>query len=719
MPKEASSSCISSADLLKQVGKYMNSEDVEKVNQAYLLAYKAHDGVIRKSGEAYIYHPIAVAYTLAELHMDVDTVCAALLHDVIEDTDYTKNCITDRFGEVVADLVDGVTKLAGGQFTTRDEAAAASFQKMMAAMTHDYRVVLIKLADRLHNVKTLGVRSPSSTRRIARETLDIHVPLARRMGMNTLRKDLQLTAFEHLYPWRSALLEKSMKKRVADSADDHQEIIKTIKQALLENKIDGDVFSWEKNLYKLYKRMGKGKSHKQLSKFTESLELRILVNNSIDCYSALGVVHQLFHPKVGSFKDFIATPKGYGFQALQTALVTPQRQLIFVQIQSDEMYQIAQYGITASKRFPELLEKSNKSQMYLNRWLQQVEEIQNITGTAAEFLEDMKADLFLSEIYVSTPRGEVKVLPKGSTPVDFAYSIHTEVGNKCVSAVIDGEPARLNARLSNGATVLILTDDEAEPSPSWLNFAVTAKARSSVRNWIKTRKSHEFVELGEKILEKALLTHNSSLESIPRKNMGDTLNTLKLEDKSALFTSIANGNQSAKLVAKRLLDNDGLASLNETEKDQLLLIKGTEGLVVNLQKCCNPIPHDSIVAYPNKNTGLEVHRDNCPTLARIGLSHQKEIFSIAWVDDTSKESHFLAALNLQVKNRVGVLSHITDLLEKMDINIEDINISGDKEMKDMYFLIQVRDGAHLRLVAESLSSQSHVLDVSRVFENKS
>ena len=716
---EAHPACISSDDLINLVGRYMNSGDVEKVNQAYLLAYEAHDGVIRKSGEAYIYHPIAVAYTLADLHMDVDTICAAILHDVIEDTHYTKTCIHDSFGAVVADLVDGVTKLSGGEFTTRDEAAAASFQKMMAAMTHDYRVVLIKLADRLHNVKTLGVRSPKSRRRIAKETLDIHVPLARRMGMNTLRKDLQLNAFRHLYPWRSARLEKAMKKLVDDNADEHQEIIESIKSNLNEAGIQCDVFSWEKNIYKLYKRISKGKSHKQLNKFTESLELRVIVDGTIDCYAALGVVHQLFHPKVGSFKDFIATPKGYGFQALQTALITHQRQLIFVQIQSTEMHQIAQYGITASTRFPKLLESSEKSQLYLNRWLQQVEEIQSITGTAAEFLEDMKADLFLSEIYVSTPRGEVKVLPKGSTPVDFAYAIHTEVGDKCVSAVIDGDPARLNARLSNGATVLILTDKDAVPSPTWLNFAVTAKARSSIRSWIKKRKSHEFIELGEKILEKAILSiGNKPLKSISDKKIQETLSVLNLQDSNELFTNIANGNQSAKLVAKRLLNNKDLTSLDDEHENQLLLIKGTEGLAVNLQSCCYPMPNDSIVAHPNKQTGLEVHRDNCPTLKRTGLSLQKDIFSIAWVDDTSKEPHFLSAINLRVKNRVGVLSHITNLLQKLDINIEDINITGDKDMKDMYFLIQVRDGAHLRSVTESLASQSHVLDVFRVLDRK-
>ena len=715
MPKVASPPLISATDLSEVVSRYMSNEDASRVYDAFLLAAEAHEGVVRKSGEFYIFHPLEVAHTLADLHMDADTICAALLHDVIEDTPYTKADISDKFGKVVADLVDGVTKLAGGEFTSRDEAAAASFQKMMAAMTQDYRVVLIKLADRLHNVKTLGVRNPEAKRRIAKETLDIHVPLARRMGMNTIRKELQVSAFKHLFPWRANLLEKAMEKFVTDNAETHQEIIANITRSLYQNKIKAQVFRWDKNIYKLYKRIKNTNGRKHIDKFTEALELRILVNTASECYVALGIVHQLFHPKVGSFKDFIATPKGYGFQAIQTALLTPQRQLIFVQIQSHEMYQIAQYGITAPMRYPDLLRSSDKSQMYLNRWLQQVEEIQQITGTAAEFLEDMKADLFLSEIYISTPKGEVKILPKGATPVDFAYSIHTEVGNKCVSAIIDGQPARLNATLPNGATVLIITDDDATPNPTWLNFIITAKARSSVRSWINKRKSHEFVALGKQILEKSLNTYNLDFASVPANNIQITLDALSLKDEDALFTSIAKGNQSAKLVAKRLLNDDTLTSLSEEKEDKLLLIKGTEGLAVNLQKCCYPIPNDSIVARLNENTGLEVHRANCPILSKSGHSHSNEIFSIAWVDDTSKESHFLAALNLQVRNRVGVLSNITDQLEKMRVNIEDINISGDSDIKDMYFLIQVNDTAHLRSIAESLNNLSHVLDVARVF----
>ncbi len=716
MSKEAKRSLINATDLTGVVSRYMSPEDISKVYDAFLLAAEAHDGVVRKSGEFYIFHPLEVAHTLAEFHMDADTVCAALLHDVIEDTDFSKKDITDKFGKVVAELVDGVTKLSGGEFTSRQEAHAASFQKMMAAMTQDYRVVLIKLADRLHNVKTLGVRSPESRRRIARETLDIHVPLARRMGMNIMRKELQVNAFMHLHPWRAKVIKQALEKINSENEEKHQAIISKISRALFDNNIKAKVFRWNKNPYKVYKRIEKSKGRKRIIQSKEALEVRLLVNSANESYLALGVLHQLFHPKLGAFNDFIATPKGYGFQALQTALLTPQRQLIFVQIQSHEMYQIAQYGIIATKRYPELLKSSEKSQLYLNRWLQQVEEIQKVTGTAAEFLEDMKADLFLSEIYVSTPRGEVKVLPKGATPIDFAYSIHTEVGNKCVSAVIDGEPARLNTALPNGATVLILTDEEATPHSSWLNYVITAKARSSIRGWINKRKSHEFLSLGKQILNKALQPYNHTLQSIPKENFDLTLKALDLKNKDALFTSIAKGNQSAKLVARRLLNDDSLIPLSEENVDQLLLIKGTEGLAVHLQACCHPIPNDMIVARLDEQSGLEVHRANCPALARSSRFNRKDIFSISWVDDTSQESHFLAALNVQVRNRVGVLSHITDLLEKMRVNIEDINITGDRDIKDMYFLIQVNDATHLRQIAEAINNQHHVLDVTRVFD---
>jgi len=713
MPLKASPTLISATDLIEVVSRYMIDEDASRVYDAFLLAAEAHEGVVRKSGEFYIFHPLQVAYTLADLHMDADTICAALLHDVIEDTDYTKADLAKKFGDVVAELVDGVTKLAGGEFTSRQEAAEASFHKMMAAMTQDFRVVLIKLADRLHNVKTLGVRKPDSRRRIAKETLDIHVPLARRLGMNAMRKDLQVSAFKHLLPWRSELLQHAMEKFIRKNSDIHQLIIRDISQELFNNEIKAQVFRWDKNIYKLYERIKNSKGNKHLDKHTEALELRILVNSTAECYSTLGVLHQLYQPKVGSFKDFIATPKGYGFQALQTALLTPQQQLILVQIQSHEMYQIAQYGITAHWRYPELLLSSEKSKAYLSRWLKQVEEIQKITGNAAEFLEDMKADLFLSEIYVSTPKGETKVLAKGSTPVDFAYAIHTEVGNKCVQAIVDGDPVRLNTRLSNGVMVEIITNDDATPHSVWLNFVVTAKARSSIRNWINKRKSHEFVLLGRQILDKALKAFDANFEDIDAEDLAETLKTLGLNDKDSLFSNIAKGNQSAKLVARRLLANESLRPISEDDTDQTFLIKGTEGLVVHLQECCHPIPNDPIVAQLDEIRGLEVHRNSCPTLPH----NAKDTLAVAWGDDVKKESHFLAPLNVQVRNKVGVLSHITDLLENIHVNIEDINITGDTDVKDMYFLLQVDNESHLRQIGESLNNLSHVLDVSRPFNH--
>ncbi len=716
MPKAASSTLISATELNSVVSAYMSEEDAQRVYQAFLLAAEAHDGVVRKSGEFYIFHPLDVAYTLAKMHMDGDTVCAALLHDVIEDTDFSKQDIKQQFGEVVADLVDGVTKLAGGEFTSRQEANAASFQKMMVAMTQDFRVVLIKLADRLHNVKTLGVRKPEARRRIAQETLDIHVPLARRMGMNSMRKKLQLFAFEHLYPWRAKILKKSLNKYYEDCHDAHQQIIQTLADGLSKEKLNAQVFRWDKNIFRLYNTINEsikgGIGRKSLNQHSEALQVRILVDSGRECYQALGLIHQLFHPKVGSFQDFIATPKGYGFQALQTVLMTPQQQQVKVQIQSQEMYQIAEYGITAHWRYPDLL-SSNKSQKYLENWLNQVKEIQQSESTPAEFLEDMKADLFLNEIYLSTPKGETKVFPKDSTPVDFAYAIHTEVGNQCVGALIDGEPCRIDARLPNGATIEIITEPDATPQAAWLNFVITAKARSSIRNWISKRKKHEFISLGRQLLIKALKSYGSENEAIPLENMSKTLQVTGIKDEAALFVSIARGNQSAKIIARRLLGNDSLVQVAE-EDEPALLIKGTEGLVVELQTCCHPVPGDEIVAEFDEVKGLKVHRRNCPLLNNA-FDFDKAVQKIAWIDAEIPEEQFVAPLVAQVRNKVGVLSHITDLLEDMSVNIEEISITGDKDVKDMYFLLLVDNRDHLQHIIGSINNQPHVLDVSRQF----
>ena len=698
------------ADLCKIVETYMSPEDTHRVYDAFLFAAEAHDGVTRKSGEAYIFHPLTVARILAEMHMDADTVCAALLHDVIEDTKHTKKEIIQRFGKVTADLVDGVTKLAGGEFTDRESAAAASFHKMMTAMIQDFRVVLIKLADRQHNIKTLGAMPRHKQRRISQETLNIHAPLARRMGMNAMRTDLQLTAFQHLHPWRFKTLRNMMDAYNKKHYKAHQKIKDDIQTALSENGLQAELPIWEKNLYRLYQRVKNRKGKKYITRQNESLDIRILVNSKMDCYRALGVIHSLYRPKIGTFRDFIATPKVYGFQAIETSLTTPDHQLIRVIIQSQQMFYVAQYGITAHWRFPEMQESVQDLQNHLDLWLMQVEDIQKTQSTAAEFLEDIKADLFLNEIYISTPKGDTKILPSGATPIDFAYAIHSEVGHHCVGAYVDDQRVSLNSRLFNGATVKIITDKTARPQPAWLNAVVSGKARSAIRYYLRKTRTENFKEMGQQLLNETLRHyHKLSIDDISEKQWQDTLDVLSLNDKESLFGEIAKGNQSAKLIACRLTGMKiGRLDKNEAS-DKPLLIKSTEGLAVKLQSCCHPIPGDTLVALLNEDVGLAVHRVACPSLAQFNGN----TFSLAWAEETDQE--FLAPLKISANNQYGVLFRITSLLNRMKVNVEDLTITGDSAVKEMYFLLQVKNTQRLQEIIRNLNDVSDIIRVDRAF----
>ncbi|HIO91830.1 MAG TPA: bifunctional (p)ppGpp synthetase/guanosine-3',5'-bis(diphosphate) 3'-pyrophosphohydrolase [Leucothrix mucor] len=698
------------ADLSKLVGEYLSEEDTHRIYDAFLFAADAHDGVTRKSGEAYIFHPLTVAHILAEMHMDADTICAALLHDVIEDTEHTKKEIVRLFGQVTADLVDGVTKLAGGEFTDRESAAAASFHKMMTAMIQDFRVVLIKLADRQHNIKTLGAMPRHKQRRIARETLNIHVPLARRMGMNAMRTDLQLTAFQHLHPWRFKALKNAIDAYSKKHHDAHQKIRDEIQAALAANDIQAELPLWKKNLYRLYQRVKSRKGKKYISQQSEPLDIRIIVDSKMDCYRVLGTIHSLYRPKIGTFRDFIAIPKVYGFQAIETSVSTRGHQLIRVLIQSRQMHYIAQYGITAHWRFPEMEESVQDLQNHLDRWLMQVEDIQKTQSTAAEFLEDIKADLFLNEIYISTPKGDTKILPSGATPIDFAYAIHSEVGHHCIGAYVDDQRVSLNSRLFNGATVKILTDKIARPQPSWLNSVVSGKARSAIRYWLRKTKAENFKEMGQQLLSKTLKHyHHLLLEEITAKQWQKTLDILLLDDKASLFSEIAKGNQNPKLISCRLAGVEVRLIASE-EPDQPLLIKSTEGLAVKLQSCCHPIPGDTLVALLNEEVGLAVHRVACPTLTQ----DSENTFSLAWAEETEEQT-FLAPLKIFANNHYGVLFKITNLLNRMEVNVEDLTITGDSEVKEMYFLLQVEDTRRLQEIIGNLNNVSDIIRVARAF----
>lgn len=690
------------------VDRYLPKNETQRVYNAYLFAAEAHDGVTRKSGEPYIFHPLTVAHILADMHMDADTICAALLHDVIEDTKYTKADIIQGFGQVTADLVDGVTKLAGGEFTDRESASAASFHKMMRAMTHDYRVVLIKLADRQHNIKTLGAMPRHKQRRISQETLLIHAPLARRMGMNAMRTDLQLAAFEHLHPWRFNILQKTLQTYKEKHGDTHKKIRNEILTALEKQGINAELPRWEKNLYRLHQRIKEKQGKKYLNQQNEPLQLRILVDDQTSCYSALGIIHSLYQPKVGTFKDFIATPKIYGFQAIETYITTPHHHLVRIFIQSRQMHYLAQYGIASHWRFPEMEKSVQALQQHLDLWLTQVEAIHKTQSTDAEFLEDIKADLFLNEIYVSTPKGDTKILPSHATPIDFAYAIHSQVGHHCLGAYVNDRRVSLSSRLYSGATVKIITKDSATPQPTWLRYVVTGKARSAIRQWIKQTKTEDFQIMGQRLLKTALKTLHASIDDISSAQWEAALAVLALPNKKQLFYDIANGNQNPKLVSYRLLNQQGHLIVNDDVKNPLI-IKSTEGLAVQLQECCHPIPGDTLVALFDHTVGLAVHRTACTNLPIAN----NNTFTLLWQEHT--EHRFLTPIKVFVNNHYGVLFNITNLLNKMKVNIEDLSITGDREVKEMYFLLQVKNIERLQDIIQSLDELSDVIRITRTF----
>lgn len=699
-------------DLCRIIERYMPENEVKKVYSAFMLAAEAHNGINRKSGEPYITHPIEVARILADMHLDADTICAALLHDVIEDTHYTYDDIVAHFGKTVGHLVEGVTKLSQEKYKNKQEAGIASFQKMMHAMIEDYRVILIKLADRLHNVRTLGSMRPDKQRRIARETLDIHVPLARRMGMNAMRRDLQFNAFQCLYPFRSQVLESwwdACFKEKEAALDKHE---KLIRQLIEDENIIGSIFPWSKNLYRIYSAEKSRAADKRFQSGNLSYHYRIVTRNNLDCYRILGILHQTFRRKIGTFKDFISVPKVYGYQALETIVITREKDLIRFTIQSEEMFQVSEYGITAELRYPHLAKDKksvNMTQMRLSNWLEQVREIEQATVNPHEFLEDMKADLFFKEVSVTTPKGDSKILRNGATPVDFAYSIHTDIGHHCVGAVVDGQPAPLNSQLHDGASVEILTKPGATPHPSWLNFVVTGKARSAIRHWLNSQKEDEFIALGRNILNHAVKSFGLDLSNITPNSKQQVLDTLEFADENALFIAIAKGDQCSKIVARRLLNNAGLQTIPE-DHDKGILIKGTQGLAVSISPCCHPIPDDTIVGNLSAK-GLEVHRANCPIL---NYTKSQEPLTLSWENENTQT--FSVPIQIHTKNEVGVLFAITNIIRDFSINIEDLNISGEGNTKLMQLVINVKDSVQLHDLITEIRHESAVKEVARTYD---
>lgn len=698
------------AELKDQLSKYLNKDQVSLVAMAYAMAEKAHTGQIRSSGDAYITHPLAVACILADMHMDYQSIIAAVLHDVIEDTSVSKEEIAATFGEKVAELVDGVSKLAQLKFESRAEAQAENLRKMMLAMARDIRVILIKLADRLHNMRTLESVSRDKQRRIALETLEIYAPIANRLGMNNFRVEFEDLGFSYLYPVRYRVLKEAVRK----ARGNRKEIINSIEQDLHENlkknKIKTtSIIGREKHLYSLYRKMRF--KDLSLSEIMDVYALRIVVKDIDSCYRVLGKVHGLYKPVHGRFKDYIAVPKANGYQSLHTTVLGHNGIPVEIQIRTEEMNNMAENGISAHWLYKSFGDDNsgNEAETRAREWLKGLLELQHNTGSSLEFIEHVKIDLYPDEVYVFTPTGEILSLPSGATCVDFAYSVHTDVGNSCIAAKIDRRLVPLSSRLSSGQTIEIITADGAHPNPAWLSFVVTGKARSNIRHWLKTQQISESRQLGKRLLERALAALSLTVETTAEENFVRVAKELKLSGKDELFEEVGLGNQMAPLVARRLaVDSPKNADQNVTP----LAIKGTEGMVVSYAKCCRPIPGDPILGFLSAGRGMVIHRDNCNNVTEVRRYPEKYVF-VQWAEEVIGE--FAVDLRVDVLNKRGVLATLANALSDCNANIENVHVEErDDRHSALIFLIHIKDRKHLALIIRRLRSISIVIKVSRV-----
>ncbi|WP_455375719.1 bifunctional GTP diphosphokinase/guanosine-3',5'-bis pyrophosphate 3'-pyrophosphohydrolase [Kaarinaea lacus] len=701
------------SDLCTLLDTYLEPDQVKLVFRAYEFGAEAHEGQQRLSGEPYIYHPLAVARILAEMRMDVNSIIAALLHDVIEDTPTAKDQVAREFGEEVAELVDGVSKLTQVKFESKAEAQAENFRKMMLAMVRDIRVIMIKLADRLHNMRTLGVMPPVKRRRIAKETLEIYVPIANRLGMHNLRLELEEQGFKAAYPMRYRILEEAVKKARGNRNEVVEKIRKTIEDRLAQEHIECPVIGREKHLYSIYEKMRtKGLS---FSEVFDVYAFRIVVDKPDTAYRVLGIVHNIYKPVPGKFKDYIAIPKANGYQSLHTVLFGPFGIPVEVQIRTEDMDKVANVGIAAH-----WLYKSGKGaerQDLAQEWLRGLLEMQQNAGNSLEFLENVKIDLFPDEVYVFTPTGDIMTLPRGSTIVDFAYAVHSDLGNSCVAGKIDRRLAPLRTQLLNGQTVEVISAPGAKPNPVWLDFVVSAKARSNIRSFLKRLKHGEAVKLGRRLLEKSLASFSTSIEEIPESRINKVLEEYKLKSMDALLEQISLGNRVALLVARQLTDTEteskmvrsgaagssGIKSvfnryvpdwMRGGQKDSRpLAIKGTEGTVVSYAKCCRPIPGDSILGFISVGRGIVIHRDNCKNTKEYRSRPDK------WVDvqwDSDVKSNFPVDVRVDTENRRGVLATVAAAIAEMSVNIENVSMEErDGSYSSMNFTLSVKNRKHL------------------------
>jgi len=674
---------------------YLDPSQIEQVRKAYSFAEDAHHGQTRESGEPYISHPLAVAEILADMHMDHQCLMAALLHDIIEDTGIPKHTLGKEFDNEVADLVDGVSKL-NSMFESRAEAQAENFQKMTLAMAKDIRVILVKLADRLHNMRTLDFLDPERRRRIARETLEIYAPIANRLGMNNIRVEFEELGFKAMYPMRSSMIEKAVKKARGNRKEVVNNVRDSIATCLEREGIAAEVFGREKHLYSIYDKMRS--KHLSFHEIMDVYAFRIIVESVDTCYRTLGAVHNLYKPVAGRFKDYIAIPKANGYQSLHTTLFGMHGLPIEIQIRTQEMEMVANNGIAGHWLYKTSDDNVSGSHKRAREWMKGLLELQQSAGNSLEFIENVKIDLFPDEVYVFTPRGEIYELPQGSTPIDFAYGVHTDIGNTCVACRIDRRLAPLSATLESGQTVEIITAPGALPNPAWLGFVTSGKARACIRHALKHQQRSESVTLGKRLLERTLQTYKKTLADIEPKKLKKLLKDHRLADLETLLAEVGLGNQMAYVIAKKLL------TLPEESDDNLyqgpLAILGTEGMVVTYARCCKPIPGDPIIGHISAGRGIVIHTDTCKNMQEL-RSRADEIMSVRW--DPNVDQDFSVELRVELEHEKGIVAVLASTITTADANVERINmIEKDARLGIVNIVLSVRDRVHLAGVIRRL-----------------
>ena len=694
-------------ELLASVGSYLPAEQIARIREAAEFGASAHKGQKRLSGEPYIAHPVAAASILADLHLDADTIIAAILHDVIEDTPTPKDQLAARFGADVAELVDGVTKLDQIKFKSREEAQAESFRKMLLAMVRDLRVILVKLADRTHNMRTIEAMAPARRRAIARETLEIYAPIAERLGLYNMKLELEDLGFHALYPRRYQVLERALKKARGNQKEFLKKIEQQLNASLLKNGIPARVDTREKHLYSIYNKMRRKRAI--LNEIVDVYGIRVSVDKPDTCYRTLGIVHAVFKPMPGRFKDYIAIPRVNGYQSLHTTLFGPNAVPIEVQIRTEDMHRVAEAGIAAHWKYKSGETAADSMQQARTReWLSNLVELQE-DGSSEEFLESVKVDLFPDKVYVFTPKGTILRLPSGATVVDFAYSVHTDIGNRCVAAKVDRRLTPLRTVLRNGQTVEIITAKGAMPNPSWVNFVVTAKARNAIRHYLKSLRRTEAIALGQRLLNQALGEFRVSLDDVSPEAQQAALGELGMKDLDELYERIGLGERLAPLVARRLLPSghtDG-----GTGAPAPLAIAGTEGLLVTYARCCFPIPHDPIFAFLSAGRGVVIHRENCVNVEDY-RKHPEKWLPVTW--QTTPDREFSSEIRVYVVNRTGVLAAVAAAIASTETNIDHVSIEEqDSDATVLTFELRVHDRKHLARIVRVIRRMPDVTRVTR------